>query len=952
MSAVVLKQGLLANLPATAPDNEMYFTTDTGEVFKGTGTGMSKFSDIITVAGLVNLPATGLSNKLYLVLSSGTVYRWTGTVYEGVKGSTIGTFENNLEVTNHTGSDADGARLTSSFGYGYTAANVLHALGKVSFSHDGSGADQKGKLDIYLNTGAEGSSPSFNVASFRRSGIYSNTGYITPQPDNLIPYLTTKRYNTGWYMFGLGMNIKFNGTNWVRVIEGDGVGSGEDYPALIALTTTGCICFQGGVKGTNDSIVDINSSMFIDVVNNRVGISCVPGYKFVISDPAYSSGSILGRVEANYRAVQIVQGVDGFSNDAAEFIINNAAVSAYLVMSIAKGTSKRISTVADDVPVITTLGGFPLVFGTGSTEAFRINYSTNREFGIGGTPVAGPKFQIFSNNNEDIVLDTTHASGTRITIRRAGSVNNLWIGAAGSIHGTAPYDDGVINAVSGNLRLGTNGFERVRIATSTGDMYVYTKLTIGESLYTLGHSLSIQSSSAASMQLRCSANAGQSYTHWADLNNNGLYILTYGGTYPGAYFGWNVANMSAVMSFGNGGMLLGTYNNAYLVLGANNVNRIQMSSVEHVDITSMYAAASGNTLATYNGCVSLKLTCTNTFDVAEKQFGIIMRYSSNDYFGCAILCNRESQYTWGTDIVFKVSPYGVTAGAIYEQFRIRGNGRHQLAGSLGIGIYPDTQCLFHVYGGTYSVANLRIESGAIPTIDFISNADDNSNRNWKLASVWNAYGNFEILSSTEKFGSPTTWRLRLSGIDGTLTLSGTNIRNGNLVQMLNWDSSNNIGLGSPDNNSGHISLYMASTSYVTELKYGGSAYYQFSASYFYCYPGVSDTTSNGANAVLDPGDGHLKRSTSALKYKTNVIPIPETKSELLYQLNPIMYNDKKAPTGKQYFGMIADDVIEILPELVSTNAEGEPEGISYDRIVVLLVNEVKKLKNRIDQLVA
>ena len=57
------------------------------------------------------------------------------------------------------------------------------------------------------------------------------------------------------------------------------------------------------------------------------------------------------------------------------------------------------------------------------------------------------------------------------------------------------------------------------------------------------------------------------------------------------------------------------------------------------------------------------------------------------------------------------------------------------------------------------------------------------------------------------------------------------------------------------------------------------------------------------------------------------------------------------------FGLIAEEVYEEIPELVAVNKDGSPEGVRYDMLSVLLINELKKerqkrmdLENRISRL--
>ena len=88
------------------------------------------------------------------------------------------------------------------------------------------------------------------------------------------------------------------------------------------------------------------------------------------------------------------------------------------------------------------------------------------------------------------------------------------------------------------------------------------------------------------------------------------------------------------------------------------------------------------------------------------------------------------------------------------------------------------------------------------------------------------------------------------------------------------------------------------------------------------------------------------RDTSSRKYKTNIQSLTVDSSKI-YNLNPVSFITKD--TNKSAFGLIAEEVYEELPELVGV-VDGEPESVRYTRLPVLLLAEIKKLKNRIETL--
>lgn len=108
--------------------------------------------------------------------------------------------------------------------------------------------------------------------------------------------------------------------------------------------------------------------------------------------------------------------------------------------------------------------------------------------------------------------------------------------------------------------------------------------------------------------------------------------------------------------------------------------------------------------------------------------------------------------------------------------------------------------------------------------------------------------------------------------------------------------------------------------------------------------GISGTTRD----LYITSAGELGYLTSSLRYKENVRPLHEY-SKRIYGLRPVVF-DYKGEGGKNQFGLIAEEVEKVMPELVGYDEEGRPDTVSYDQLVPLLLNEVIQLKRQNDQL--
>ena len=88
--------------------------------------------------------------------------------------------------------------------------------------------------------------------------------------------------------------------------------------------------------------------------------------------------------------------------------------------------------------------------------------------------------------------------------------------------------------------------------------------------------------------------------------------------------------------------------------------------------------------------------------------------------------------------------------------------------------------------------------------------------------------------------------------------------------------------------------------------------------------------------------------TSSITLKENISPIGEGLKSIL-SLNGVVY-DRKDGTKQNEAGLIAEDVIKVLPNLVTLNSSGNPEGINYTKITAYLIEAIKELKAELDTL--
>src|SRR6185436_9150534 len=83
--------------------------------------------------------------------------------------------------------------------------------------------------------------------------------------------------------------------------------------------------------------------------------------------------------------------------------------------------------------------------------------------------------------------------------------------------------------------------------------------------------------------------------------------------------------------------------------------------------------------------------------------------------------------------------------------------------------------------------------------------------------------------------------------------------------------------------------------------------------------------------------------TSSRRFKERIKPMERT-SEALFGLQPVTFNYKKEidPAATSQFGLVAEDVEKVDPDLVIRDKEGKPYSVRYDQVNAMLLNEFLK----------
>ncbi len=217
-------------------------------------------------------------------------------------------------------------------------------------------------------------------------------------------------------------------------------------------------------------------------------------------------------------------------------------------------------------------------------------------------------------------------------------------------------------------------------------------------------------------------------------------------------------------------------------------------------------------------------------------------------------------------------------------------------------------------------------------------------------------GAFNTASGNNALGANTTGTNNTAAGAGAMNanVSGTaNTAVGSNALGTNQGGSNNIAIGA---NAGYYirgSLYnidignVGNQQDVGLIRIGTSG--QQSAAYI---AGISGAHVTGS-AVYVTSTGQLGVLASSERYKTAITPMGASTANL-GQLRPVTFRLKTDAKRTIQYGLIAEEVAKVYPELVIRDGEGRIQGVRYEELAPMLLNEVqeqqKKASVQADQL--
>lgn len=115
---------------------------------------------------------------------------------------------------------------------------------------------------------------------------------------------------------------------------------------------------------------------------------------------------------------------------------------------------------------------------------------------------------------------------------------------------------------------------------------------------------------------------------------------------------------------------------------------------------------------------------------------------------------------------------------------------------------------------------------------------------------------------------------------------------------------------------------------------------------------VLATLTAGPGITITNGPGSITIDTamvSSKRFKERITDMAD-RSDRVMQLRPVNFSYKQDASHVMQWGLIAEEVAEIMPELVTYDVLGEPYTVRYNDLPAILLNEMQKMAARIKQL--
>ena len=231
---------------------------------------------------------------------------------------------------------------------------------------------------------------------------------------------------------------------------------------------------------------------------------------------------------------------------------------------------------------------------------------------------------------------------------------------------------------------------------------------------------------------------------------------------------------------------------------------------------------------------------------------------------------------------------------------------------------------FNVAIGSEALKNFT--SGSVNVAVGDSALENSTSGSLNAAIGGGALFNFDTGNNNTAIGAEALWKLEAGGSNIAVGANaGTNLTHGD----------SNIYIGNSGTQGENKKIRIGTTGSQT-------------AAYI---AGISGATIPTGVPVIVDTTGHLGTTTSSARYKDAIKPMDNT-SEALLALKPVTfrYKHEPDPDGIPQFGLVAEEVEKVNPDLVARDDEGKPYTVRYEAVNAMLLNEFLKEHRKVEQL--
>jgi hypothetical protein len=104
--------------------------------------------------------------------------------------------------------------------------------------------------------------------------------------------------------------------------------------------------------------------------------------------------------------------------------------------------------------------------------------------------------------------------------------------------------------------------------------------------------------------------------------------------------------------------------------------------------------------------------------------------------------------------------------------------------------------------------------------------------------------------------------------------------------------------------------------------------------------GVVGVPLSGQTVVINRA-GQLGVIASSARVKQDITPLALQESEKVHQLRPVTFHYKTEASGPLQYGLIAEEVAQVYPEIVTRDEQGVIDGVRYEALTPLLLKELQ-----------